>query len=182
MRKKSLECGRMHIWALNSKTSRAHLRPWTPNGLLHSPNSALLCQPQKLGPPWQNLGSALDYYVNCLYQYLVQKSQSLPQAHWNHQVEPLANICPRFARETHGLKFDIWNNVVWISLCVNIVCHFTGFMTKFESFWMIALHLLLESFPCCMYFVVVQINICLYFPQYFFHGIVHLYFKLTLVF
>ena len=63
--KESLECGRMHIWALKTQKLRGPLsRPWTPaaNCSLCSHDSTLLHQQLSISepgvPPWPNPGSA----------------------------------------------------------------------------------------------------------------------------
>ena len=66
--KESLECGRMHIWALKTQKLPEPLsRPWTPPQIARFARATPLCyvgnfRPQHLGPPpWPNPGSAPVY-------------------------------------------------------------------------------------------------------------------------
>ena len=63
--KESLECGRMHIWALKTQKLPGPLSgPWTPAAIcsLRSRDSASLCRQLSASepgaPPWPNPGSA----------------------------------------------------------------------------------------------------------------------------
>ena len=81
--KESLDCGRMHIWALKAqKLPEPLCWPWTPPQIARFTHVTLLCfvsnfQSRSWGPPWPNPGSAPES--------LLKSIESAPKFEMNHR-------------------------------------------------------------------------------------------------
>ena len=132
--KESLECGRMHIWAL--KTQKLHIACFT--------HTTPLCyvgnfRPQKLGPPWTNPGSAPALFpfqtsMNSLTVFCTFHLVSVPVL--CSVTEPWAmcivtSIVPFHSQFASKSQWPFWTILV-IKFCVGKMKHWKGSLLETE--------------------------------------------------
>ena len=124
--KESLECGRMHIWALKTQKFPGPLsKPWTPavECSLHSHESASLCwqlSASEAGPPPSlNPGSAPGQWIPFLFYNIVRETtmtniKCSDQIHiisWNVKLSGVSTYIEN--------SFLHWENNLWNAVSIH---------------------------------------------------------------